>query len=119
METPENQPNGHSEVASEDNPPSEPASVQKRFPSADLEDTIPEVVDDQQQGPVNVKQSVSVTATQSKNPQASSELIGFLNRCGIEDEAVYEAFAAFGVQSEADVSELVEEVGCATRATQN
>lgn len=76
--------------------------------SADLEDTIPEAVDDRQQELISAK---AVATTQKQKEQAPNELIGFLNRCGIDDEAVHEAFVAYGVQSEEDLSELVEEVG--------
>eukprot|EP01043_Picozoa_sp_COSAG02_P075144 COSAG02_NODE_15362_length_1178_cov_1.671918_1_plen_163_part_00 len=109
----------------DDEPPSKPVHVpkfMKRSPSADLEDVIPEAVDDQeavdaQEVPklVSVKEPAgkqAVTATKKQPEAASKELVSFLNSCGIEDEDLYEAFVAFGVQSQADLSELVEEVGC-------
>ena len=72
----------------------------------DLEDTIPEVVEDQQEELVDTK----VAAATKKGDEASNELVSFLSSCGIDDESVHGAFVAFGVQSPEDLSELVEEV---------
>ena len=78
----------------------------KPFPSVDLEDTIPEVVDDQEEELVDVK----AAAATKKGNEASNELISFLSSCGIDDESVLGAFVAFGVQSPQDLAELVDEV---------
>jgi hypothetical protein len=93
----------------------------KKSPSADLETVIPEHVpnleepeeDLEEPEEVSVKEpAVEQTVAATKQQTAvAPKLISFLNSCGIEDEDVYEAFVAFGVQTEEDLSELAEDVG--------
>ena len=103
--------------ADSDEPPSTlrnvPVSL-KKSPSADLATAIPEDVPNlEEPEEVSVKEpAVEQTVAATKQQTAAApKLISFLNSCGIEDEDVYEAFVAFGVQTEEDLSELAEDVG--------
>lgn len=74
----------------------------------DLEPTITEAVD---QPDVDPTTPPNVAAeVQNKTEKVPGALVSFLSSCGIDDEAIHEAFVAFGVQTVEDVEELIEEV---------